>query len=531
MRRFFTYLVLYGLVVVSGVGVAGLLGQLLDRGRLVAATPEESARNAAFVAVGLPLAVALAVWVRRSVVRDARERESLVWAGYLTVASLTALIVAMTAAHDTLAWAVGVEPYSGHALGRLVVWSGLWGCHWWVDLRLTPDGHSLPHLLAGSLAGLATATMGFVGLLAGVLVQVLGLAGQALVPTGDRILRGAVTFVVGACVWLVYWARTAVRRERSPLWTAYVLLAGIGGSAVLGLIGAGRTLFDALVWLAGRPETTQAAIHFRSAPTALAAAAAGLTVWTYHRAVLGESGRHPRTDVRRVFEYLMAGIGLLTGAAGAVLLIVGVDDTVTRSASLAGTPAVNVVLGGATLLVVGASVWGWQWHRTQAILRTAPQDEAAATARRIYLLLLTGVGVLVALGALLTGVFLAFSDALAGGLALETMRRIRYPIALLLVAGVVAAYHALVYRRERAVAQAAAHHPQFVLLVGPDDPDLARAVARDVGGRVRSWPRTDRADATWSAADVTALVRAADADNVVVVSDADGLHAIPVDRH
>jgi hypothetical protein len=138
VRRFFQYLVLYGMVVVVGVGLAGLLGQLLDRSTVLNADPAEPARNGAFVVVGLPLCAGLALWSRRTLAADPKEARSLAWVLYTTATSLTALIVAMVAAHELLGWVAGLAPYNGRALATALVWSGIWGIHWWLDSRLTP---------------------------------------------------------------------------------------------------------------------------------------------------------------------------------------------------------------------------------------------------------------------------------------------------------------------------------------------------------------------------------------------------------
>ena len=530
VRRFFIYLMLYGLVVVSTVGVAGLLGQLLSRSDLLAAAPVESARNITFVAVGVPLTVALVVWLRRTFLRDTQEADSIAWASYVTAASLTALVVTMFAAHDALSWALGIAPRDGHALGRLVVWGALWGVHWTLDRRLTPARRAQPHLLIGSLIALATAAVGLAGLVAASLDVLLGLPDQAIAVGTDPIRAGAVTLVVGAPVWLLYWARTAIQWPRTGLWHAYVLLAGLSSGAVAALVGTGLTLFDVLVWLLGDPASTQASGHFRDVSGSLAAAGIGVLVWWYHRSVLGESATSPRTEVRRAYEYLMAAIGVVATAAGLTALLVGLIETLTRSTALAGSSAVNTLLAAVTILFLGGPMWLLSWRRTQAAVRTAPEEEQRSSSRRIFVVVLSGLGVLTALAALLTGVFILFEDALSGGVGLETLRRMRYPIGLLVAALIVAAYHGLVYLRERPTIAAAEHHPRFVLLVGPRDPELEKVVAHDVGARVSSWRRMDHDDPPWSASEVTQLLRTSDADEVLVLADGEGLHAIPVDR-
>lgn len=76
VRRFFQYLLLYGLLWVAGIGVAGLLGRLFDLGRTIAEDPGTIALYTAFTIVGVPLFALVAVWTRRRFRADPREARS-----------------------------------------------------------------------------------------------------------------------------------------------------------------------------------------------------------------------------------------------------------------------------------------------------------------------------------------------------------------------------------------------------------------------------------------------------------------------
>lgn len=107
LRRFFQYLLLYGLLVVACVGVSGLLGQLLDRGVVLAVDASELARNLAFTVVGVPAFVGVALWSHRRLAADATEARSLGWAFYVAAACLTSLLTAMTGLGHVLEWPRG----------------------------------------------------------------------------------------------------------------------------------------------------------------------------------------------------------------------------------------------------------------------------------------------------------------------------------------------------------------------------------------------------------------------------------------
>jgi hypothetical protein len=163
---------------------------------------------------------------------------------------------------------------------------------------------------------------------------------------------------------------------------------------------------------------------------------------------------------------------------------------------------------------------------------SAPGDELGSTVRRTYLIVLFGVGGVAAVVALLTGVFLLFEDAVDGAVGMETLRRMRFAIGVLLITAAISGYHWAVIRADRAhvPAEVPAHGPHFVLLVGASDPGLAREVARRTRGRVQAWSRTDDGLPPLSVDVVMGALGGTTAGEVIVLSDVDGVRAIPVHR-
>lgn len=530
IRRFFQYLLLYGSVVVMAVGVAGLLGRALARTPDTAGDDVALARDLAFTVVGVPLCAGLSLWSRRRLLSDPLERTSVAWAAYVTAAAVTSLVVAMTALESTLGWAFGVEPDNPRALARFIVWTAIWAAHWWLHLRLVPANRSTVHHLAGSLTGLVNAAAGLATLLGGTLAMVFLSGGDTLPSNRDEALRGAITLVVAAPVWFLYWLRTAARQERGPLWLGYVLIAGVAGGLVTAVVSASTVLYWLLVWFLGEPESTDAVRHFNDAPWAVGAAVAGAAVWWYHQRTLREAHLPARTEVRRLYEYLMAAVGLVAAGVGLTMLVVAAVEALTRSTTGAlGPTPVNTLLASATLLAVGGPVWWFYWHSIQGAFHAAPADEAASPTRRAYLLVLFGLGGVAAVVALVVGVYLFFDDVVQGTVGAETLHSMRVPIGILLSTGAIAAYHWAVHQRSRAAAPVAAHGPRYVLLVGPSDPEIARAVGHATGGRVQAWS-TDGSGTPWSVDAVLAALAAAPDEEVLVLSDASGVHAIPVHR-
>lgn len=537
LRAVFTYLVLFVGVVVSAVGAAGLVGQLLDRIGSVALVSgsAEAARNVAFLVVGVPLATGLGLRVRRLIRTDETERRSMAWSGYVGVTATVSLVVAMSAIHNSLVWAFGVGPRDPYAVGQAVVWSLVWLAHARFARVLVPAAGARWQLLVASAIGLATTAVGVVGLVGNALDIAFGLHFDEFNDPRDQLLRALSTALIGAAVWTVHWWFGAVRADQALadlLGHVYALLAGTLAGTVTVLIGATWVLRDVLVWFVGSPEA-QASAQFHAAPHAATVAVVGALLWWYHTGLLGHPGSTAvsgRAEVHRVRDYGAGAIGLVAAATGGVLLVAALLEVATRSVAIAGGPTTNLALLGAVLVGLGVATWWPAWRVAQAACRADPGPERSSSTRRTYLVGLTGVGVLVAVGALVGVVYLLFRDLFEGTVTAGTLRSMRYPLGILVVSAAIAGGHAALARAERMLRPHAERRARVVVLVGAPDPALGRQVAHTTGARVLSWPRTDGVEQPWSAEEVVQLVAASTGPDVIVVQGPDGLLAVPVDR-
>lgn len=534
VRRFFQYLLLYGLIIVVAIGLSGLLGRLLDRGTLVAADQTALARDVSFVVVGIPLYIVVGLWTRKKFLADSAEVQSFGWGFYFTAAPLTFLVGAMFALHDTFIWAFANGRYSAPSLARLIVWGVLWALHWWLDVRLTPARSSRSHHLIGSLIGLGTVVFGLGEFLTSLIERVWKLGGDTLfIQGGNPILRSLATLVVGIPVWFLYWIWASAKSKRDPMWLAYVLLAGVGGGLILAVTFASTALYSVLAWFIGDPSSTKASIHFQNIPTAIAFTCVGIIAWWYHHAVLDQEREATRSEVQRVYEYLMAGIGLIAAAGGLTMVLVALLDAIVGGTAITGTGgtgAVNALLAAATLLVVGGPVWWIFWRRIESAVQKMPSPEYSSPTRRIYLFILFGMGGLATAVVLLIGVFFLFDDIFKGNFGSDTFHRMRFPIGILVTTGAVAGYHWMIYRAEREQVIAGQHGPRFVLLVGPKDPELIRELAHRTGARVQAWARKEEVGEFGSVEDLVAILERTSEESIILLADTSGVRAIPVDR-
>lgn len=533
VRHFFQYMLLYGLMVVVAIGLTGLLERAFRRDTTIYASNADLAQGLTFTIVGIPLLAVLANWTRRRFIAEPAEKDAFGWGIYLTFAGVTTLVVAMQSLQETLQWAIGDDGASVTAAASALVWGAAWGVHWWLDRVVTPHGQTRLHHVIGSIIGLAWAATGLGMLIAASLRAVLPLQDAKLVLTGgNALLNAAVTCLIGAVAWYCYWIRTYAHAHRDALWDVYVMVVGIAGGLVTAVVAASVLLYKVLVWFFGTTTADDAVQHFRSAPASAGAFAVGVLVWWYHRAVLAELARVGRTEGQRIYEYLIGAIGLIAAATGLTVMLAALVETFTAGSAIAGVGGPrNTLLLALTLLAVGAPVWWIFWRRIERAVGADRPVEVDSPARRFYLFMLFGIGGTAAVIALLVAVYQLFDDIVSGNASSGTLRSMRWALGVLVTAGAVAGYHWLVYRGERDVVSPRAKGPEYVLLVGVPNRDLADAVKELTSGHVDAWLATGEVDASlWDAEHVMAALAGVDAQEVVVIAEAGGLRSIAVDR-
>ena len=540
VRRFFQYAVLYALVIVVALGVVELLGRLLG-----AEVPEwqnpsaELATGLAFAIVGGALLALLAWWTRRMHLADPSEAESPMWVAYVTLAALTGAVVAASSVQNAGYLLLSDARLDAESAALFLTWAAVWWVHWEIARRTLDTARQTPHLILGSLVGLAFGAAGMVITLGTSLDLLLRpeAVGRPLGVLGE----GASTLIVGALIWVRYWATAAVHLPRRPLWLALVLPLGVGGGLVMALVAGSRLLWSVLVWFLGDRQEMSASVHFDSAALELAALLVGILIWWYHRSVLatGAEKGAGRTEPRRVYEYLVAGIGLVAAAIGVGTVLVTLIEAVTPGID-AGMPVVNTLWAAVTLLIVGVPVWWVFWRRVGRGAAVDPTAEAASPTRRVYLVVLFGLAGVAAVIALITAAVTLMQDVVAGSLGAATVRSMRYALGTLVGAAAVSAYHGAVFRADRVSgASTRLRGPRTVVLVGAVGPEVDRDLSRATGARVEVWGRLDSAVTGWDVAALAdelaqypgmdVLVLADDGDHRVLVVDPSGRHAAQPD--
>ncbi len=449
IRRFFVYSIMLTMLLLIALGVAGLIEAALSETGERADRATDTARSIAFVLVGLPIYAGLANYLRKHFRADSSEQQSFGWAFYLTVALIGALLTSMTLVGGILSDLVRGDAFDRSLFIHAVIWTGIWIAHWIVAGRREPRNTEV-HLLLGSTIGLAWSFFGAIAAIAAVLSTVHdGLLHEpVLAATMEHLLGPAMILLVGLPVWWWYWIRNTSRSPRTALWHGYVLLFGVLSGAAATITGAGIVLFSVLEWFLVSPESSASA-HFSDLSGALATVAIGSAAWAYHTRILGDRAPHPRTEIDRIYDYLLAATGLTVAASGIATLLTAGLTLLTVRQTLIGTQG-EILAAAITLLVIGAPLW-WHYWSTAQRCKTENRDvELRSVTRRVYIIGLFGVTAVVAVVSLIVLVGLFFEDILEGSLGAGTIESGATPIALLLTTGVLAWYHFTVFSEDRA---------------------------------------------------------------------------------
>lgn len=528
IRRFFQYSIMLVMLVVAAFGVIGIIDAVASAASAVTRDTAAIARSISFVVVGLPVYGGLAIYTRRLLTTTPAESRSLGWIAYLTFALVGSLIFVMSFAIAFLGELLTDGDFETMSFISTLVWGGVWAAHWWTAGGTAGEDRMQFHLLAGSTAGLVTFAIGAGVAIAAALGEFYdaALSVTAIDSGVEAIARGVVLFVIGAIVWFFYWIGHARGTTRSMLWLTYVLLVGVLGGVITAVVGAGTLLFGALDWLIGDVGPTAASVHFAFVSGAVAALAVGAGSWGYHRAVLGSRTSSDRTEVERVYDYLLSGAGLLVAAGGlGTLITVGLDALGSQPIADSGG-SVNAV--AITLLIVGVPLWWRHWSSIRRFRGTQPDAEVTSITRRVYLFLLFGATGLTAVISLIVLVFIVVEDLLEGDLGSVTINSIAVPLSLIITAGAVAWYHFAVFREDRAIVP----HEEIptlreIIVIGTDD-DVA-AIASETGIRVQRLRVVGDPAQEETLAGVLAALEAETHSRVVVIAEDGRYRLLPVE--
>jgi quinol monooxygenase YgiN len=407
--------------------------------------------ESAFTFGGLPVLLLVALWTRNTVRKDPEEIHTFAWTLYLTITTILSLIMVITSEMSLFQGLFGNSPVRGKFISQLFIWGGLWLFHFTLHIRKSKVENQLGEHILSSTLGLIFSSVGLFQIFASLTNRILGFNNDELLNSGTKpFVTGLITLAIGAPIWFIYWFRTTQKASKERLWYAYVLLLGVGGGLLMTVISLSFTIDSLLVWFWG-DVSQSASQHFKNMPTTIAATLTGAIILWYHRAILASAEESTRSDVRRVYEYSVAAIGLLAAGGGLTMIVVSIIQSITQSTQITGSGSINTLLGAVTLIVVGGLVWWLQWNSIQHLVARDREIEQGSFIRRVYLLVLFGVVGVTAVIVLLICAYDVFFDLFQSGVSLATLNKMRVPLGIFITALGVSLYHWSIYRREKDV--------------------------------------------------------------------------------
>ncbi|MET0716291.1 MAG: DUF5671 domain-containing protein [Mycetocola sp.] len=482
VRRLIVYTLLFVLVVITAIGVQTLLSlALVPDTLLVGNNTSTVAQGLAFTLIGGPLAGVL-WWILWRRLADPSERGAIEWGLYTSAVLVVALVSSSSALLSAIASLIDGD-WDELALGTGLVWAAVWVWHRWM-WRHPSKGPvelvTLP-LIIGAAFGLVLGSVSAINLLNGIFTTAIrDLTTSPTIggPWWTGTLQALVWAVGGGAVWAWHWYREGARTTTNGLANVFLILFGILLASIASLGGIGTVLYVILRLLFDNTDPVRELLS--PLGLALAAAAVGTAVWTYHRAVAID--RSPST--RQASVLATSGVALVGAASG--LGVVVNSALGILSTPLAGEGLRSLLFGGLSALLVGGVAWILSWRPLRPADASRP-----TTGRRIYLIAVFGISAIVALITLLVIGFQVFQVVLQGGSGL--IDQIRAPLGLLTATALVAGYHFAVWREDQADAVASAPASrrrtigEVILVTAADPAPFAQAIQSVTGASVVVW--------------------------------------------
>ncbi len=540
VRRFLEYGFLYGLVMVSAIGAAGVLSRFLDLASdSKVGAPEELALWLSLLIVAGGALIGLGLWLRRRFRSDPSEADAAGWSLYRSSVDLTAVGFVVAGSTQAIGWLLDGWNVDTWMLAALVVWAAIGVIHRGLPGRLP----AVTHLVGATVALLGISISGAV-----ILEHLMSWAYDGATPEPIRSLGladgnpwsdtvGAVAGPIAPMLafggaWIRFWWLNGRTAPRSPERDGYVLVVGVLGGLTATLVAVSGVLHTLLAWvLVASSRVGGAVAHFEVLTVYGALLAVGLVLWAYHRnevphAVERQAGG--RDEVSRLYDHLEAGVGLLVSTVALALLLGMALHKVLPAPGDWDRGVGEIAAVALTALIAGGPVWVRAWGRIQAHAGEVAEETSAV--RRIYLFSVFGVTAVCVLGSLGTMAFLVLFGLLDGDLDVEKVAIFRFPLAVLGATAGVAAYHGRVLRHGlRAVPTSTRRPMRTVTVVGAEVSGLVGRLEALPGVQVVRRLRIGSPDAVPLDPDAVLAEVQASVDDLLVVVAVDGsTEVIPV---
>ena len=517
VRRLYFYAVALISIEVVLWGLINLLRSIVSQ--TVGGTAEALARALALTLVGLPIFLFHWLWAQRLAAGDDEERSAALRAVFfygILLGTLIPLLQNLLAlVNRTLLGIARLEPARAifgptqTAPDNLIAIAinGLVALYFWNVLRTQ---WSLPS--RENFADVRRLYR-YIWLIYGLLMTIFG-AQQILrflffVPSGllgeltrDTAINGLALLLLGTPVWLYSWnvvqdslADPSERDSNLRLGILYILaLSGV----ITVLTTASMVLNTVISALLGTHMTLSEFVNRIGGPASIGVPLAA--VWAYYGTWLGrhiESIAEPvrQAGMKRVYFYILSALGLGGAFIGVALLIQWIIDRFTGGTLVLDDALRSSLATDISLIAAWLPLWLVTWRARQAEA-LAPGDAGdharRSIVRRLYLYLALFAGVIGGMVSAVALVFQLVKLALTGQSESTFLATVLNDAQLLVLFGILLAYHLAALRRDgRSAAQAlAARQRLFKVLVLDSGKGFAASMKRAVAKVAPSVPVT-----------------------------------------
>ena len=477
IRRLYFYLVAFISVEVVVWGLVGLLRSIIDQ--TVSGGADALAQALALILVGVPIFLIHWLWAQRVSAQEPEEQSAALRAVFLYAILLSTLIpvvqnllsfidrslVEVTGLGAARAFSSFREQTLADNLIAIIMNAIVASYFWtvldkdWATLTDKKNFSEVRRLYR------------YIWMLYGLLMTVFGaqqilsflfyIPGNTLGELGrEVIVNGLALLVIGTPIWVYIWrliqdSLTDPEEMSSTLRLVILYILALGG--VVTVLTTSALVVNIIVtWLLGGDATFREIIRALGGPISVGVPLG--MIWAYYgywlnRHIEAIGDRVRQAGLKRIYNYILAFIGLIVSFIGVATLLNFIIDLLTSKAFLIGDANRVSLATAISSLVVGLPLWLMTWRPMQAA--ALAQDDLGDHARRsvlrktyLYLALFASV-----IGGMATAVGLVYQlirVVLTGNTGSDFIGTLLNLIQVLFLFGVVLVYHLRVLRADGA---------------------------------------------------------------------------------
>lgn len=426
VRDLLKYVILFIAVLLTCLGLAGLLGLLLDVENVDYYGKLDAARWLAFLVVGIPVIAVMSRWVFRDFKNDVEASDSPAWQIYLLAASTSSLIIWFVPLNYSLRWFAG-EPYRPREIAQAIIAFSVWLLHLYL-IRNHSSIISNIHRFAGMATGVVASAVGSIGAIGYAIAKWMD------VSTGEYQFQEAVILlIIGAPVALFYWNSLDYHGSDIEV-RIYRTFAGKVIPTIFAAFAATFALGSILNWYFGE-HIDDAPRYFSDLPQQLAMVIVLVPMVLYFRFLVSNYGRD---DITRIFQYFVSGAALIGASVAGGWFIAGL---------LEFNSYINTSISGFSGLMVALPIWRFEWRHCLNAMHYEFENEHASPVRRFFLYLMIGAPVIATFASAVGLSYIFFKGLIVGGFEWID---IKATFGAFVSAGLVAIYQYRVLKSEQA---------------------------------------------------------------------------------